>query len=155
MGGRSPERELRVPHRRGPCLVNAWHGIWRPEPAHRFHPSLSLPRRQLQSSVGLTSASDHLRRNTTRLLSHSRIQCCQLKYLSCLPLRTCKSKYSYQGDSWEFFTFSTQLISTCHSTISPNCIVRLWSCNNAVANIFSHKVEPFCETRSWQYLLGR
>jgi len=32
-------------------------------------------------------------------------------------------------------------------TISPKGIVRFWSCNKAVANVFLHKAEPSCETR--------
>jgi len=39
-------------------------------------------------------------------------------------------------------------------TISPNGIVQFYSCNKAVVNVFSHKVEPSSATRTGQYLLG-
>ena len=31
--------------------------------------------------------------------------------------------------------------------------IRFWSCDKAVVNVFPHKVEPFCATRTRQYLL--
>jgi len=39
------------------------------------------------------------------------------------------------------------------STISPKAIVRFWSCNKAVANVFLHKAEPSSATGTGQYLL--
>jgi len=40
-------------------------------------------------------------------------------------------------------------------TIVPKGIVRFRSCNKAVANVFPHKAEPSCATRTGQCLLGR
>jgi len=41
------------------------------------------------------------------------------------------------------------------STIVPKGIVRFRSCNKAVVNVFPHKAEPSCATRTGQYLFGR
>jgi len=40
-------------------------------------------------------------------------------------------------------------------TIVPKGIVRFRSCIKAVVNIFPHKAEPSCATRTGQYLLER
>jgi len=37
--------------------------------------------------------------------------------------------------------------------ISLKDIVKFWSSNKAVANVFPHKVEPSCTTRTGLYLL--
>ena len=42
-----------------------------------------------------------------------------------------------------------------YGTIVPKGIVRFRSCNKAVVNVFPHKAEPSCATRTGQYLLGR
>jgi len=38
-------------------------------------------------------------------------------------------------------------------TSSPKGIVRFWSCNKAVTNVFPHKAEPSSAFRTGQYLL--
>jgi len=51
------------------------------------------------------------------------------------------------------FIYDTWITGKC--TIAPKGIVRFRSCNKAVVNVFPHKAEPSCATRTGQYLLGR
>jgi len=63
------------------------------------------------------------------------------------------------GHFYEFCKKYEELISQHYRawisivTISPKGIVRFWSCNKAVVNVFPHKAEPSNMTRTGKYLL--
>ena len=74
----------------------------------------------------------------------------------------CDRKLNHGGPhERKFATFEDfSVIKTVHVNdnkmynLSKN-IVQFWSCNKAVVNVFPHKAEPSCATRTGRYVLGR